>query len=531
MKVNDFCLISFKSDRFTLPLHAASDADPGHKATIIIGANGSGKSTALAAVIDELAALRTIIQPTTSSVRIYRDVRVGRSEINYRLNGKVYRILREGTAIEVFEDGEKYRGSLVKLPFPSRAIAVAHLPADRFRFSRNRENDFYCYHGLRQATNLTTTGALEAKVIESLLNNLGRDGYRRALNEWSRVLELDGHLWLEFRHLQVKALHIRSIDDLSKISNRARNGRIEEYLNDEENATARQARGQALGNFFFNLEKFARQRFDPGEPPKYNRVSIEIPFEATGAFNAPDTMSLVGGIELVRRFRLAEEVRLIISKKGVPTPFSELSSGERQILGTVTRLLESAQDGSVIAIDEPEVSLHPAWQLQYMPTLFRALGHLKATHVLIATHSHFMVSSYADGVNTALVVAGPGHGANSASAGDVTESNESSETIQLNSVESPQDSPWAFEVFDGPVEGRTPENILYRVFGVGTAASFYVEQDLARALEMISNVAPMNLGELRAIRHRLRRIEAPDNPAFAEILKTIDEQLEIGLNA
>lgn len=69
-----------------------------------------------------------------------------------------------------------------------------------------------------------------------------------------------------------------------------------------------------------------------------------------------------------------------------PIPLSELSSGEQHELVLIYELLFSVEEGSIILIDEPELSLHVSWQLKFIEDLERILK-LRRLKVLIATHS------------------------------------------------------------------------------------------------------------------------------------------------
>ena len=213
--------------------------------------------------------------------------------------------------------------------------------------------------------------------------------------------------------------------------------------------------------------------------------------ELSSIFNSQDQRELwETGIEVFRRLRIAQNISLLISKNQKFTQFTQLSSGEQQVLGTITRLLEFVRPKSIIVIDEPEVSLHPLWQMQYIPTLLQALRHISGIHIIIATHSHFMVADI-DSDAASLIVANDSR---------------------------------TFKIFDGDVYGRSPENILYRVFGVGQVSNFPVEQDLAEALRIISHREP-KLDVLMSIQNRLKKLVAPDNPAFGVIMEKIDQYL------
>ena len=65
---------------------------------------------------------------------------------------------------------------------------------------------------------------------------------------------------------------------------------------------------------------------------------------------------------------------------------SDLSSGEQHELVLLYELLFRVQSNSLIMIDEPELSLHVAWQEQFLKD-FQAITRLTSFDVLIATHS------------------------------------------------------------------------------------------------------------------------------------------------
>ena len=69
-----------------------------------------------------------------------------------------------------------------------------------------------------------------------------------------------------------------------------------------------------------------------------------------------------------------------------PLPSSALSSGEQHELVLLYELLFEVKPGSLILIDEPELSLHVAWQQQFLKDL-QEITKLSSIDVLIATHS------------------------------------------------------------------------------------------------------------------------------------------------
>lgn len=49
--------------------------------------------------------------------------------------------------------------------------------------------------------------------------------------------------------------------------------------------------------------------------------------------------------------------------------------------------------GLLILIDEPEISLHPEWQSNFLPLLNKMFNNYKGCHFIIATHSPQILSS------------------------------------------------------------------------------------------------------------------------------------------
>lgn len=67
-------------------------------------------------------------------------------------------------------------------------------------------------------------------------------------------------------------------------------------------------------------------------------------------------------------------------------PLAELSSGEQHELVLVYELLFKVEDGTIILIDEPELSFHVTWQRKFIEDL-QKIQTLKELQVVIATHS------------------------------------------------------------------------------------------------------------------------------------------------
>ncbi|WP_460952224.1 AAA family ATPase [Pseudomonas marginalis] len=69
-----------------------------------------------------------------------------------------------------------------------------------------------------------------------------------------------------------------------------------------------------------------------------------------------------------------------------------LSSGEKQILILFTFLALISKNGGIFIVDEPELSLHPKWQHEFMDAFVKLCP--KNTQLILATHSPDIVGKY-----------------------------------------------------------------------------------------------------------------------------------------
>lgn len=70
----------------------------------------------------------------------------------------------------------------------------------------------------------------------------------------------------------------------------------------------------------------------------------------------------------------------------------DLSSGQLQMLNNLLNIALCVKDDTLVLIDEPENSLHPEWQREYISLLRRSLACVKGCHVIVATHSPLVAS-------------------------------------------------------------------------------------------------------------------------------------------
>ncbi|MGG0186183.1 AAA family ATPase [Bacillus rhizoplanae] len=88
--------------------------------------------------------------------------------------------------------------------------------------------------------------------------------------------------------------------------------------------------------------------------------------------------------------------KVLFEEFGREVSISNLSSGEKQIVFRGSFLLKDklATQGAIVLIDEPEISLHPKWQLRildFYKTLFLNEESVQTSQIFVATHSPFVI--------------------------------------------------------------------------------------------------------------------------------------------
>lgn len=99
---------------------------------------------------------------------------------------------------------------------------------------------------------------------------------------------------------------------------------------------------------------------------------------------------------LHKRIRIDREAGLVAERDdGTPLELEALSSGEQHELVLHYDLLFRVRPNTLVLIDEPELSLHVAWQKRFLPDLLEIVA-TAGFDVLIATHSPYIVGDYSD---------------------------------------------------------------------------------------------------------------------------------------
>lgn len=137
----------------------------------------------------------------------------------------------------------------------------------------------------------------------------------------------------------------------------------------------------------FEIAQSFISRWNPGE------VIWIDPARSTHEFSQSREFAAILRCEsFLVRAKIIKEISVFLEKQGSNKfELSNASSGELSLICSLIFLSISVKQNSIVLIDEPENSLHPAWQREYIGKIIAALAYRNVS-VVVATHSPLVVS-------------------------------------------------------------------------------------------------------------------------------------------
>ena len=295
-------------------------------------------------------------------------------------------------------NGDKLDQSLEARDMPSRVVASATTPFDKFRLSKDvirergiyREDEdwqrkqYYFYSGLRDSNGRTNFRAAILRTIRGIFLETSRSSDR--LRKVRHVFDflglhptvqvsysMGGMSWAN--HVIEQILSKKSLDDV--------------FVNEKNNLNYRR-----LVNFIkYDADNEARLRnavlniSEHFNLPTIDKFEIEMGHSGDGA-------EFLNGLFLLKDLRLLtfREVSLRRVNDGNSMDILDASSGEISIISGILGIAAGIQDNALVLIDEPEISLHPEWQDRYLKLLRDTFSAFRGCHFVIATHSPIILS-------------------------------------------------------------------------------------------------------------------------------------------
>ncbi|WP_286256834.1 AAA family ATPase [Pseudoalteromonas apostichopi] len=442
-----------------IPL-ARKTKEKGNFKTVVIGPNGTGKSNLLRCIADAL------------TIEFSEDKTKSKKDIDYEYEMNLY---SDNNVISINSDSKQ-----VSLPI-AKLLAVTSTPQDRFPFVSKkgvRKSEEYVYLGLKTASNNIFFSNLREELLLHLFTI-----YKDKTKTLSAANVLQTLNFSEnFKAILTKG---RAFSDFKTL-----------LFGDESSREASDKFETIFDNTFYSKSKDIISRVVRELENNKNNYPIDVKLEDRTQFSLKVTFLDV--IEKLLNLNILSVSELaLFSSNG--HDMNQASSGEYNILKIFLSIIANIENNSVILIDEPEISLHPNWQMDFISILDLALSKYTNCHSIIATHSHFLISN----VNA-------------------------EESMILNMSPSSHSRKVQIEELEIDPFGWSPENILYRVFGVTALRNKYFELDLRIIIDYVASPKDDHADFIDAIR-RVRRFNIGDkDPLFPIISKAnkLYEELE-----
>lgn len=436
--------------------------------SLIIGPNGSGKSQLLRAIIDIFRELE---------YQKYREKKENvarfKFRIEYSLDDTLYSITCEGKSDkEYFVNGKEK--SIFDIRLPEKMLASSFMLNDKFLFIDNERQKlkkiFYEYLGIRLNSSLAGTQSYQKKVVESIIDSALDSEFISNLKLVLDFLDYEPYFDISF-YIRFWSYIIR--DNFSE----------KDFIAFFENwRTVRPKRKTEPYSIFYFKKLNSSQikgivefiNYLKEKAVKYGKSPY---LEYKLLFRGGDAVRLKNDAQNLKHLMKLDIISYpaIEIKKKEAFGLGESSSGEYHYISTIIGILSKVKKDTLILIDEPEISLHPTWQIKYIDNLKRIFNTYSSCHFILATHSHFMISDLKPDSSSIVSLRRRN--------GEIKAESERENTY-----------------------GWAADDILYNVFEIPTIRNYYLASEIGDILKLVAE-KDQNLGEIKRRVAELRKID------------------------
>lgn len=369
--VEELILLTPQGKATRLPIASFGCQDKVSLYSVIIGCNGVGKSTLLKEMVDFFVDLHAYINNFKQKMSSANKARL--KGVKYHIDGVCCEVIRIGRTFLTKIDDRFLASKKLRVPtiVACNFGAFDKFPVQKVNGSSQTRYDvpYYKYVGAHVNGNMISSSAIAFRLLFALKENMD-DRQRQNLSSILDFIGYDHTITLNYSIVlkskkngsvyDLVLQHVQKDKEYSKLTSEQRSNKVKELYD------------------FYKNKEFAKQ-------PTCN-YDIDI-----------DQNSLAANEDLnyiykLKQYDLVQATSVVFYKNGKQIASEEMSSGEFAMLSMVLSISTAASDShTLILIDEPELSLHPNWQMTIIDNLDRALKD-QVCHLLIATHSHMLVS-------------------------------------------------------------------------------------------------------------------------------------------
>lgn len=453
--------------------------------SVIIGPNGTGKSFILRTIADVFSSLNDLKRSRERSLSLSYGI-----HLRYSLFSNTYEVIssklitydRKGRKdrsffffknrpidFEVFSEGKiqfnpdsTFEINLNEIELPEKLIVSSVMLNDRFLYHNSHHEDFYQYLGVRSTSSSSSTRSSTRRTITHLFNARSNDGFLRNLKELLQFLEFK----LSFKiHYKTK---INNLFFSGKLKKEDFKQYYEHWWAADFKYSKRKKDNPLWSIPYYNqhfknndqrtseIIRFLNRTVSDGARLLFKDRSRSRLLEV----DLFDSDLSTSDFEMIKHLENLDIINLDgirISKENSNLSANDISSGEYHLLISSIGMFSKMEQNALILIDEPEISLHPNWQMKYVSFIKDVFRKFNSCHFVLTTHSHFLVSDL-EGENSSVIAL-----------------NRDNENRILATLLEGKDT-----------FGWSAEEVLYNVFNVRTTRNMYLEAELRELLHKIA---------------------------------------------
>lgn len=482
--------------------------------SVIIGPNGTGKSFILREIAEIFRQFVELKNGERKNVSFSYDV-----HLRYKFHHNTYEIIsRKGFTSAIKKEQRKdyvffknrplnveffdskslsfiitnFEVLFEELEFPNRLIVNSILQTDRFVFKNNKPNSFYQYLGARSTNSTSSTKSASRKTIKYLFNSSISDN--DFLNNLSDLLS-----FLDFeRKLQINyTTKINKLFFSGNLSERNFRRYYEEWWHDDFEFSNRKKENPLWSVPYYQNNFQLNPELTASIVEFLNRISkdklIHKPRSSAKIISVDlfDNDMSNKDMEMLRHLEALDIINLDgikINKNNSTMSLNDVSSGEFHLIISMIGIFSQIKNDSIILIDEPEVSLHPNWQMQYITFLKKVFSKYPSCHFILTSHSHFIVSDL------------------------------EGESSSVTSINRDEEGNLKTILIEADTYGWSAEEVLYSVFNVRTTRNSYFEYDLTKMVTMLNN-SSKNYNEIERLVNKFIKIKLSESDPLNIIIE------------
>lgn len=369
--VEELLLLSHqgKVSRFPIALFHSPIIEPLY--SVVIGNNGVGKSSMLKEIVDffiDLNAYANDDKPKFSSASKAR-----LKGVKYHIDGVCCEVIRLGRSFVAKIDNKLFLPKELRMPLVVACNfgAFDKFPVQKVNGSSQTRYDVPCYKyvGAHVNGNMISSSAIAFRLLFALCVSFD-DRQRYNITSILDFIKYDHKISLNYSIVLVSK---RNGTARQNIQNKVQKDR--EYAN--FSPEQRKEKVNELYNFY--KQKMLAQKTQLCYVIDFDKASSKADEELKAIYK-------------LKQYDLVNSTNVVFYKQGNQITSEEMSSGEFAMLAMILSVSSAAINAhSLVLLDEPELSLHPNWQMTLIDNLDVALKN-QTCHLMIATHSHMLVS-------------------------------------------------------------------------------------------------------------------------------------------